>query len=121
MAFFGFGKKKETVSIPCGCKGNGPVTAADMSSIENPCQENGSSVKVLGAGCASCHALAENMRAAIKNLGLAVRFEYITDMQVIARYGVMRMPAVVVNEKVVSSGKVLKVDEAEKLLKEQNL
>lgn len=98
-----------------------PVTVADMSSIENPCSADGNCVKVLGAGCTSCHALAENVRAAIKNLGLQIRFEYITDMQVIAQYGVMRMPALVVNERVVSAGKVLKTDEAEKLLKELNL
>ena len=84
-------------------------------------RQDGNCVKVLGAGCASCHALAENVRAAIKNLGLQIRFEYITDMQVIAQYGVMRMPALVVNERVVSSGKVLKTDEAEKLLKKLNL
>ena len=42
--------------------------------------------------------------------------EYITDMEKIMGYGVMSMPAIVVNEKVVSMGKVLKVTEVEKLL-----
>ena len=42
--------------------------------------------------------------------------EYITDMAKIMEYGVMSMPAIVVNEKVVSFGKVLKTTEVEKLL-----
>lgn len=124
MALFGFGKKKETISISCGCKDGEPVTAADLSGMKNPCSGSNTGencVMVLGSGCASCHALAENVRAAIKSLDLPVRFAYVTDMQVIARYGVMRMPALVVNDKVVSAGRVLKTDEVEKLLKEQNL
>ncbi len=124
MALFGFGKKKETISVSCGCKDGEPVTAADLSGMENPCSGSNTGencVMVLGSGCASCHALAENVRAAIKSLDLPVRFAYVTDMQVIARYGVMRMPALVVNDKVVSAGRVIKTDEVEKLLKEQNL
>ena len=42
--------------------------------------------------------------------------EYITDMEKVMSYGVMSMPALVVNEKVVSAGKVLKASEIEKLL-----
>ena len=42
--------------------------------------------------------------------------EYITDMKKVMEYGVMSMPAIVVNEKVVSMGKVLKTAEVEKLL-----
>lgn len=74
------------------------------------------SVKVLGAGCKSCHIQYENANEALKNLGLKIEVEYITDMQKIMAYGVMSMPALVVNEKVVSMGKVLKVAEVEKLL-----
>ena len=42
--------------------------------------------------------------------------EYITDMERVMSYGVMRVPAIVVDGKVVSMGKVLKADEVEKLL-----
>ena len=42
--------------------------------------------------------------------------EYITDMEKVMSYGVMSMPALVVNEKVVSAGRVLKASEIEKLL-----
>ena len=49
-------------------------------------------------------------------MGLSVDVEYITDMQKIMEYGVMRMPALVVNDKVVSQGKVLKPADVKKLL-----
>ena len=48
--------------------------------------------------------------------GLPVEVEYITDMEKVMGYGVMSMPAIVVNEKVVSMGKVLKAADVEKLL-----
>lgn len=74
------------------------------------------SVKVLGSGCASCHTLLEHTETAVKNMGLSVSVEYITDMKKVMEYGVMRVPALVVNEKVVSMGKVLKPADIEKLL-----
>ena len=49
-------------------------------------------------------------------LGLDLEVEYITDMEKVMSYGVMSMPALVVNEKVVSMGKVLKADDVEKLI-----
>ena len=49
-------------------------------------------------------------------MGLSVEVEYVTDMQKIMEYGVMSMPALVVNEKVVSMGKVMKAADVEKLL-----
>ncbi len=74
-------------------------------------------VKVLGAGCKSCHDLYENAKTAVKNTGLDVEVEYVTDMEKVMAYGAMSMPALVVNEKVVSVGRVLKPAEVEKLLK----
>ena len=75
------------------------------------------SVKVLGAGCRSCHELFENVSKAVEELGLGIEVEYITDMEKVMEYGVMSMPAIVVNEKVVSMGKVLKAADVEKLLR----
>ena len=49
-------------------------------------------------------------------LGLKVEVEYITDMEKVMEYGVMSMPAIVVNDQVVSMGKVLKAADVEKLL-----
>ena len=50
-------------------------------------------------------------------MGLPVEVEYITDMEQVMTYGAMSMPAIVVNEKVVSMGRVLKAAEVEKLLR----
>lgn len=72
-------------------------------------------IKVLGDGCKNCHDLLENTKEAVKVMGLSVEVEYVTDMQKIMEYGVMSMPALVVNEKVVSMGKVLKVTDVEKI------
>lgn len=74
------------------------------------------SVKVLGAGCKSCHEMYENTKKALKNADINVEVEYITDMEKIMTYGIMSMPGLIVNEKVVSMGKVLKPADVEKLL-----
>lgn len=50
-------------------------------------------------------------------MGLNADVEYVTDMAQIAGYGVMRMPALVINEKPAVMGKVLKPDEVEDILK----
>ena len=50
-------------------------------------------------------------------MGLNVEVEYITDMEKVMGYGVMSMPAIVVNEQVVSMGKVLKTADVEKLFR----
>lgn len=73
-------------------------------------------MKVLGSGCKSCHALYEAAKKAAEKLDLQETVEYITDMETVMSYGVMRMPALVVDEKVVSMGKVLKAADIEKLL-----
>ncbi len=103
MALLNFGKKKEEKKAPTCCSGK---------SVDGIC-----CIKVLGAGCKSCHALYEATKEAVKKLDLSIEVEYITDMEKIMEYGVMRMPALVINEKVVSVGKVLKAAEVEKLLK----
>lgn len=93
-------KNEETIS--CNCANQG---------------EEINSVKVLGAGCKSCHTMYENTKAALEACGMDIEVEYITDMEKVMAYGVMSMPALVVNEKVVSMGKVLKSADVEKLLR----
>ena len=73
-------------------------------------------IKVLGSGCANCHSLYENAKEAVKTMGLSIEVEYITDMEKVMAYGVMSMPALVVNDKVVAMGKVLKAEKVTKLL-----
>lgn len=119
MALFGKRKVEETAAAGCSCQGK--CTAAETATPANACAatvgEKICCVKVLGAGCKSCHALLENTQSAVKMMGLSLDVEYITDMQKIMAYGVMRMPALVVNEKIVSMGRVLKTGEVEALLR----
>lgn len=120
MSLFKFGKKKEEVKPAiCSCSQNNSPDVHVKTSSECCCTDKKeiSCVKVLGAGCKSCHEQYENVKKAVELLNISVNVEYVTDMQKIMEYGVMSMPALVVNEKVVSTGKVLKVAEAEKILK----
>lgn len=73
-------------------------------------------IMVLGTGCKNCHALYENAQTAVKAAGLGIEVEYITDLQKVMEYGVMSMPALVINGQVVSSGKVLTAGDIEKLI-----
>jgi small redox-active disulfide protein 2 len=73
-------------------------------------------IKVLGGGCKSCEALLKAVKEAVGRKGVDAEIAYITDMEKIIGYGVMRMPALMIDGKVVSAGKVLKVKEVEKLL-----
>lgn len=118
MALFGKRKVEKKAAPACAC--NGACSTVEATEITNDCcpetKDGICCIKVLGAGCKSCHAQYENAQGAVKAMGLNVEVEYITDMQKIMTYGVMSMPALVVNEKVVSMGKVLKAVEVEKLL-----
>jgi small redox-active disulfide protein 2 len=73
-------------------------------------------IKVLGSGCANCVKLEENAKLAAKELGLEAEFIKVKDMEGIASYGIMRTPGLVVDEKVVSYGKVLTADQIKPLL-----
>lgn len=119
MALFNFGKKKEEKKAPaCCCGGGGTQADGEVSASCCGAPTDGiCCVKVLGAGCKSCHEQYENAKAAVKALDLPVEVEYITDMEKVMEYGVMSMPAIVVNDQVVSMGKVLKAADVEKLLR----
>ena len=115
MSLFGFGKKKEEKEIPACCCGS--TGQAEESACCCAADSSISNIRVLCAGCKSCHEQYENAMAAVKAMGLNLEVEYITDMERVMEYGVMSMPAIVVNDKVVSMGKVLKAADVEKLLR----
>lgn len=73
-------------------------------------------IKVLGSGCANCHKLYEETLKAVENIGKKYEVEYITDIKVMLGYGIMTAPALMVDEKVVSQGRVLQSKDIEKLL-----
>lgn len=118
MGLFNFGKKKEAKAeaSSCCCNGNAETFEASEGSCCCGGNREVGSIKVLGAGCKSCHEQFENVKAAVKSLRLSIEVEYITDMEKVMAYGAMSMPAIVVNEKVVSMGKVLKTSDVERLL-----
>ena len=75
-------------------------------------------IKVLGTGCCSkCAILTRNAEDAVKAMGINASVEEITDIEKIISYGIMRTPDLVVDEKVISVGQVLTVDEISSILK----
>jgi len=73
-------------------------------------------VKVLGAGCSKCGKLYDLIKEVIKKEGADAQVEKITDMGVIVEYGIMSIPAIVIDEKVMSVGKMLNAKEIKELL-----
>ncbi len=73
-------------------------------------------VKVLGSGCAKCNQLEAATKEALEKLGMDTTIEHVKDFTQIAAYGVMSTPALVVDGKVVSYGKVLKTEEVISIL-----
>ncbi len=109
-----FSKKKEETK-PCRCGG----TRASRSMVESE-PSKAAGVKVLGTGCARCNALEGAVRSALEELGMDPTIDHVTDFSQIAAYGVMSTPALVVDGKVVSYGKVLSKDEAKALIQKAN-
>ncbi len=75
-------------------------------------------IKILGSGCKKCKNLEDNTRKAIEELGIEAEIVKVEDFKEIMKFGVMTTPALVVDEKVLSFGKVLKAKEIKNLLGE---
>lgn len=73
-------------------------------------------IEILGVGCPKCKQLTANVEAAVKGLNIQAEISKVTDIGKITEYGVMMTPALAVDGKIVSSGKVLNRDEIKKLL-----
>ncbi len=74
-------------------------------------------VQILGGGCSKCKILAEEVTLAAKEMGVEIELEKVTDFQKIIGFGVMTTPALVVDGKVMFSGKVLKAEALKEYLK----
>ena len=109
-----FGKKTPREEASCCCGGN--CDAGCMEKAETAKAE-GASVKVLGSGCPKCNQLEAAAKAALSQLKMDTTIEHVTDFAKIAAYGVMSTPALVVDGKVVSYGKVLKTEEVVNILR----
>lgn len=73
-------------------------------------------IKILGSGCANCKKMEENAKQAVKELGIEATIEKVEDFKQILAYGVMKTPALVVDEKVKIMGRVASPDEIKKHL-----
>lgn len=107
MGLFGKKASKELEGVHA-------ATNADKAETANL---QGAAIKILGSGCAKCNGLEASTKAALAQLGMDTAIDHVTDFVQIAAFGVMTTPALVVDGKVVSYGKVLKPDEVVTLLK----
>jgi small redox-active disulfide protein 2 len=99
MPLFNFAKKEQRPEIK------------NLSSAESAL-----SVKVLGSGCSKCNLLEKYATETLDELGIAYNLEHVRDYVEIAKYGIMATPALVVNEKVLVSGRVATRAELKELL-----
>ncbi len=75
-------------------------------------------IKILGTGCPNCIRQEKAVIKAVDNLGADVTIEKVTSIDDIMNYGVMMTPALVIDEKVVTMGKILPVEKIEALIKQ---
>ncbi len=73
-------------------------------------------IKILGTGCPKCEALAQNAQTAADQLGIEYDLEKVKNINDIMKFGVMTTPALVVDGNVVSTGKMLDIEQIKDLL-----
>ena len=74
-------------------------------------------IKVIGTGCEKCGKLYENVLEALQELGIEEKVERVDDLLEIVKLGVMTAPSLLVDGKLVVSGRIAKVDEIKRFLK----
>ena len=73
-------------------------------------------IKILGTGCTKCKSLEQSVRDTVNEMGIEAEVSKIEDILKIMEYGIMKTPGLVINEKVVSVGKLLSKDQIRELL-----
>ena len=73
-------------------------------------------IKILGTGCTKCHALQNTTKEVVQELGIDATIEEVKDITKIMSYNVLMTPGLVINEQVVSSGKVPSKTEVTQLI-----
>lgn len=74
-------------------------------------------IEILGTGCSKCKTLEEATKQAVAQSGQFAQIEKVEDIMKIMEYGVMSTPALVIDGKVMSTGKVLSVNEIVEMVK----
>lgn len=77
-------------------------------------------IKVLGTGCANCKTLEKSVYNALAELNIDADVQKVEDIQKIMAYGIMRTPALVINEKVALSGRVPSVKELKEIIEKNS-
>ena len=73
-------------------------------------------IKILGVGCSKCEKFEKNLKIALEELNIDANIEIIGNLKEIVSYGVMTTPALVIDDKVVSTGRILSIKEIKKYL-----
>ena len=73
-------------------------------------------IKILGTGCARCHALEKAVKETVQEMEIDANVEYVKEMTKILEYPILTTPGLVIDEKLVSSGKVPSKDEVKKFI-----
>ena len=76
-------------------------------------------IKILGSGCANCKKLQAITEDVLKEMSVTATIEKVEDIQKIMAYGVMRTPAIVINEKVKAFGRIPGKDEIKKYIQDE--
>lgn len=127
MALFGFGKKKEEKPVANNGVNNGAEKIETTCACGIQANTNGTDdVKnakfiVLGACCKKSTETFINVKNAVLELGFKDEVLNVGDPLAISKYGVIQTPAFVINGKVVSYGKLIKVEEAKKMIENSGL
>ncbi|HEY4693130.1 MAG TPA: thioredoxin family protein [Bellilinea sp.] len=74
-------------------------------------------IKILGSGCANCKRLEATARKVVESLGMDAEVEKVTDFAEIMKWPILSTPGLVINDKVVSSGRIPSEDEVAGWLK----
>ena len=74
-------------------------------------------IKVLGSGCSNCKKVYQMVEKAVEELNIKAELVYVTDFVEIANAGILRTPGLIINQNIVSSGRVPSSDEIKTFIK----
>jgi len=118
VAMFSATKPQENTSC-CSVPNNNEKTQC-CSTPKKEANINGKMVvKILGTGCAKCKELKNKTDQAVEQLSLDIEVIKVEDLNEIMSYNIIAMPGFVINEEVISAGKVYNVDEIKELLEKE--
>ena len=112
--------KRENTTVDEGqsCFSSGAMPHYDLKAEADTQPKTQARILVLGANCPKCRALEQSILRALDDLNLNLSVGHVTDFVEMAKYGVMSTPALVIDGKVVSTGRALTQQDVMRLLKE---